>query len=619
MKINRRISLLLFLMMTFSLFQTAIVSADPAAMEGIFKRDIFPYHNEHNHGPSMVELKDGSLFAVWFRGEGERDADTTRLMGARSKDGGKTWTDPFLVYDTYDFPDINPVLFVDSQDRLWLFYYIVLNGQWVSSQPRYMYADLGSYEYDNTNGSNPKWHYPEVVYMNVGDTMSGAGSYANGQWNYRIKGSEIRHVLPSKVTAASPLDPSKYVEVTSRYKPSDKRYVTDSFVVEMKNEYEKYTNYLITEKPYDDVYAGRSQEIADLLKNGKYVMNANGIGYSTYEPPIIKNSIERASGADNDWKTWNPAYNRMGWQTKNKPLEFEYNGKKRLLLPLYSDSLANSVFVYTDDRGATWQISEPVVGSGTIQGSMIQLKDGTIRAYFRSGKLDGRNGRLAWHVSYSESKDGGATWSTAKVDPYLKNDGGFEFAKLPNGDWLALHNQELKRDTLKSGHRNSVSLSLSKDQGQTWKSILIHEDPVKNDDQTYQYPSVIVGSNGDLLMIYSHHAKAGKTMGFAKIASEEMEKLFAATMTASDSGTPVGPSLSMTAGSSKQLTTTLTVDNTIQTDGDLVWSSDADDIATVDQTGKITATLKAGTALIYVKSVKYGTLLKCLVTVTAAP
>ncbi|MCR8629652.1 exo-alpha-sialidase [Paenibacillus radicis (ex Xue et al. 2023)] len=617
MKIKRRISLLLFLMMTFSLFQTvAIVSADPAAMEGIFKRDIFPYHNEHNHGPSMVELKDGTLFAVWFRGEGERDANNTRLMGARSKDGGKTWTAPFLVYDTYDFPDINPVLFVDSQDRLWLFYYIVLNGQWVSSQPRYMYADLGSYEYDITNGSNPKWHYPEVVYMNVGDTMSGAGSYANGQWNYRIKGSEIRHVLPSKVTAATPLDPSKYVEVTSQYNPSDIRYVTDSFVVEMKNEYDKYLNYLTTAKPYDDVYAGRSQEIADLLKNGKYVMNANGIGYSTYEPPIIKNSIERAAGADNDYKTWNPAYNRMGWQTKNKPLEIDYNGKKRLLLPLYSDSLANSVFIYTDDRGATWQISEPVVGSGTIQGSMIQLTDGTVRAYFRSGKLDGRNGRLAWHVSYSESKDGGATWSTAKVDPYLKNDGGFEFAKLANGDWLALHNQEVNRDLLKSGHRNSVSLSLSKDEGKTWKSILIDEDPLK--DQTYQYPSVIVGSNNELLMIYSHHSSSGKTMGFARVEASEMEKLFGATMTASNAGVAVGQSLNMSTTSSKQLTVELTVDGVVRTDGGNVWSSDTPAVASVDQTGTITAK-KAGTALIYVKSVKYGTLLKCLVTVTDAP
>ncbi|MNH91122.1 Bacterial Ig-like domain (group 2) [compost metagenome] len=614
MRVKRQISLILFLMMIFSLLHTAAVSADAAELQGITKRDLFNWDPvEHNHGPSMVELNDGSLLNVWFRGEGERDADTTRLMGARSKDGGKTWTAPFLVYDTYDFPDINPVLFVDSQDRLWLFYYIVLNGQWVSSQPRYMYADIGNYEYANTDGGNPKWHYPEVIYMNVGDPMSGAGTYSNGNWNYRIKGSEIRHVSPSKVTPASPLDPSKYAAVTSWYNSSDTRYITDSFVVEMKNEYDKYNQYLAEKKPYDDVYEGRTLEIIDLLKNGLFTKKPDGT-YSKYEPSIIKSSIERAAGADNDWKTWNPAYNRIGWQTKNKPLEIDFNGKKRLILPLYSDSLANTVFVYTDDRGATWQISEPVVGSGTIQGSMIELQDGTLRTYFRSGKLDGRNGRLAWHVSYSESKDGGATWSTVQVDPYLKNDGGFEFAKLADGTWFALHNQEVKRDVLNSGHRNSVSLSMSKDEGKTWKSILVDEDPLK--DQTYEYPSVIVDKNGDLLMIYSHHSdKFGKTMGFASIKADEVDRLFGATMTAADAGTPVGPSLNMTTSSSKLLSASLTVDGNIQTDGNLVWSSDAADIASVDQTGMITAK-KAGTALIYVKSIKYGTMLKCLVTVT---
>ncbi|WP_173224492.1 exo-alpha-sialidase [Paenibacillus alba] len=615
MRVKRRISLILFLMMTFSLLHTAAVSADAAELQGITKRDIFDWDKEHNHGPSMVELNDGSLLSVWFRGEGERDADTTRLMGARSKDGGKTWTEPFLVYDTYDFPDINPVLFVDSQDRLWLFYYIVLNGQWVSSQPRYMYADIGNYEYANSNGGNPKWHYPEVIYMNVGDTMSGAGSYSNGQWNYRIKGSEIRHVMPSKVTAASPLDPSKYAAVTSWYNQGDTRYITDSFVVEMKNEYDNYLKYLADKKPYDDVYAGRTQEIIDLLQNGSYVQKADG-SYSKYEPSIIKNSIERAAGADNDWKTWNPAYNRIGWQTKNKPLEIDHNGTKRLILPLYSDSLSCTVFIYTDDRGATWHTSEPVVGSGTIQGSMIQLKDGTLRTYFRSGKLDGKNGRLAWHVSYSESQDGGATWSTAQVDPYLKNDGGFEFAKLANGNWLALHNQEVKRDVLQSGHRNSVSLSMSKDEGKTWKSILIDEDPTK--DQSYEYPSVIVDKNSNLFMIYSHFSSLGKTMGFASIAADEVDRLFEATMTASDAGTPVGSSLSMVTGSSKSLTLSLTVDGNVRTDGNLIWNSDDADIASVDQTGTITAK-KAGTALIHVKSTKYGSMLKCLVTVTNTP
>lgn len=631
MKKFSKLSLILSSALAFSMLGSSMmVVAAPLAPTGISHSRMMPVDTIANHGSTMVELPDGTLFSVWFNGVGERDGNQTKLIGSRSKDGGQTWTEPFVVYDTWDFPDNNPVLFVDSQERLWLFFGVIYNGQWVSTQTKFMYADKGNYEYAARNGGNAKWHYPQPIYTNVGDGSFGEGTYSNGKWNYRIKGADLKFVNPSKVTPASPLDPSQYVPVTTRFGGST-RYITDSFVVSMRNKYDQYISYLNSEKPYDDVYAGRTNEIINLLTTGVFTPNGTG-GYSKYEPPIIKNSIERASGADMNVDTWGAYYRRIGWQTKNKPIEVTLpNGNKRLILPLYSDSLANSVCAYTDDHGNTWKFSGPIVGSGTIQGSLIQKEDGTIRGYFRSGKLDGRNGRMAWHTTYSESTDYGVTWSVPKVDPNLKNDGGFELSKLPNGDWLIATNQETARSAVKTtqdGNRNSFSLLLSSDEGLTWKPIMIKDG--MNNKETYEYPSVMVDKAGNALMNYTYKiptASGGedKTIGFSKIASSEIYTLFDSVTTATygagsaiavDSVTNL-PTIELKVGDTTQLTYNLTIDGqssdlAIDT---LTLTSDLPAVATTNATGLVTA-VKAGTAKITAVSNKYGTIYKCIIKVT---
>lgn len=624
MKKKKRLSLLLSLMLIFSMLSSVV--ADAAAPEGITHARMMPVDTLANHGSTMVELRDGTLFSVWFNGNGERDGNLTKLIGSRSKDGGKTWTEPFVVYDTWDFPDNNPVLFVDSTERLWLFYGVIYNGQWVSTQTKFMYADKGSYEYNTRNGGNAKWHYPQPIYTNVGDGMVGEGKYSNGQWTYGIKGADIKFVKPSSVTANSPLDPSKYVPVTSKFDAAT-RYITDSFVVSMRNKYDQYITYLNAAKPYDDVYEGRTAEVVNLLTTGVFTPNGTG-GYTKYEPPIIKNSIERASGADNNVNTWGPIYRRLGWQTKNKPIEVTLADgvTKRLILPLYSDSLSNSVCAYTDDHGITWKFSDPIVGSGTIQGSLIQKNDGTIRGYFRSGKLDGRNGRMAWHTTYSESTDNGVTWSVPRVDPYLKNDGGFELSKLPNGDWLIATNQETARSAVKTtqdGNRSSFSLLLSSDEGLTWKPIMIKDG--MNNGETYEYPSVVVDKVGNALMNYTYKTPSGPTIGFSKIASNEIGTLFNSVTTATygagltltnDSVTHL-PTIVLNVGETTPLKYNLTIggvssDAAINT---LTLTSDMPAVATINSmTGVVTA-LKAGTAMITAVSNQYGTIYKCIIKV----
>jgi predicted neuraminidase len=620
LKKMKHVTLLLVFMLIFSMFNAVV--ADAAAPQGISHSAMMPVDKIANHGSTMVELPDGTLFSVWFNGNGERDGNLTKLIGSRSKDGGKTWTEPFVVYDTWDFPDNNPVLFVDSQQRLWLFYGVIYNGQWVSTQTKFMYADMGNYEYAVRSGGNAKWHYPQPMYTNVGEGMFGEGKYSNGQWTYGIKGADIKFVNPSSVTAATYLDPSQYVPVTTRF-GGGTRFITDRFVVQMRNKYKEYVSYLNAAKPYDDVYAGRTDEIVTMLTTG----------VSVKEPSIIKNSIERSSGADNDVNTWGPIYRRLGWQTKNKPIEVTLADgvTKRLILPLYSDSLANSVCAYTDDHGITWKFSDPIVGSGTIQGSLIQKNDGTIRGYFRSGKLDGRNGRMAWHTTYSESTDYGVTWSVPKVDPYLKNDGGFELSKLPNGDWLLASNQETARSVVKpkqDGNRNSFSLLRSSDEGLTWKSIMMKDG--MNNGESYEYPSVLVDKAGNALLNYTYKIPASggedRTIGFSKVANSEIGTLFDSVITATygagsspsfDSVTML-PTIELKVGDTTQLTYNLTIGGqssnaTIDT---LTLTSDMPAVATNNPATGIVNAVAPGTAMITAVSNKYGTIYKFIVKVT---
>lgn len=75
----------------------------------------------HNHSPSIVETPGGDLIACWFHGRGEREDNTMVVMGARKKKGSSRWSEPFVMANHRNLPDQNPVLFIDPQERLWLF------------------------------------------------------------------------------------------------------------------------------------------------------------------------------------------------------------------------------------------------------------------------------------------------------------------------------------------------------------------------------------------------------------------------------------------------------------------------------------------------------------------
>jgi predicted neuraminidase len=113
---------------------------------------IFPLEKWHNHASSVVELPNGDLFACWYHGSGEREADDVKIEGARLRAGSRTWSERFNLADTPGFPDCNPVLFLDSRDRLWLLWPVILANEWHTALMKYRIST----DYANPKAP-PKW------------------------------------------------------------------------------------------------------------------------------------------------------------------------------------------------------------------------------------------------------------------------------------------------------------------------------------------------------------------------------------------------------------------------------------------------------------------------------
>ena len=223
--------------------------------------------------------------------------------------------------------------------------------------------------------------------------------------------------------------------------------------------------------------------------------------------------IKRATNYSTVWGEYAPPYDRMiieaakdstkkniGWMTRIHPLMTKSG---RLILPRYSDGYNLSLCLLSDDRGATWTASEPIVGFGPIQPSIVEKKDGTLVAYMRTS---GDNEKI--FLSYS--KDGGVHWSPA-VDSTIANPGSsVEVVALANGCWVLVCN-----DT--TDERNRLSALLSDDEGVSWKWRRAIAESASG---SYSYPSVIVGTDGAIHATYSAVENGKETIDYVSFNTE---------------------------------------------------------------------------------------------------
>ncbi|MEW4567875.1 sialidase family protein [Tautonia sp. JC769] len=122
-------------------------------------QEVFPPEPIHNHSSCIVECADGSLLVTWYRGSGERTADDVQIFGARKPVGASAWQDRFVMADTPDYPDCNPVTFVPPNGSLWLFYPTILDHRWEGALLKYHVSDRSEGE------GPPSWSRGGVLHV----------------------------------------------------------------------------------------------------------------------------------------------------------------------------------------------------------------------------------------------------------------------------------------------------------------------------------------------------------------------------------------------------------------------------------------------------------------------
>lgn len=280
---------------------------------------VFPYQDEHVHGSTIVELPNGDLLSAWFQGSGERWADDVKIMGSRLPKGDTAWSETFVMADIPGFPDINPIMFMDQQQRLWLMWYPVIANQWETSIP--MYRLSSKY---NTSGV-PEWAWQDVIFVKAGDKTE-RGIQPNDRFVEQVN----KQLYEYEQYLNSSLMPQ----------------ISDSLKMPLATEWKKY------KVKMDSLSKGKNMLRAGRLQNGDQELPSD-LGY--------------------------PLTRRIGWQTKNKPV---FLGR-RMIIPLYSDGFDCSLFAVTDNGGKDWDYSNPVLGGAGIQPTIAICKDSTLVAYLR--------------------------------------------------------------------------------------------------------------------------------------------------------------------------------------------------------------------------------------------
>ncbi len=373
-------------------------SPTPAAEPDFAAELIFPLNEQHNHAPGIVACRNGDLFATWYRGAGERKADDVAVYAAWKRHGENEWTKPFVLADTPGFPDCNTALFIDRDERLWLFYPTILANTWESCLTNFKVAKQFAAP------EAPIWEREAMILLKPDDFAE-----------------QARSVLDEEL------------------------------------------------KPFKELLSAQQSAGIEVLRG----------------------------------RLSDKLFQRLGWQPRCKPTQLPSG---RILLPLYTDTFSISLMAITDDGGASWHASKPLLGFGNIQPTVLRRNDGTLVAYMRE------NGPRK-KIRVCESTDDGESWGRVGVCDLPNPGAGVDGLRLASGKWLLVYN-----DTPEG--RNRLAVSLSSDEGRTWSVTRRLED---HPTGSYHYPAVTQAADGQIHIVYSYFVEGGKSMKHAAISESWVE------------------------------------------------------------------------------------------------
>jgi predicted neuraminidase len=361
--------LLIFLFLT----SFSSLAQNPAILESTL---IFPGQGKHVHGNSHVLLPNGDYLAVWFYGSGERTADDVKLMGARLKKGEKKWSEPFLMADTPNIPDCNPVLFLNQQNKLFLVWIAVQANQWEQSILRVRTSN--NYQ----NAGAPVWEWQDNILLKPNDQFA------------KEVASKLKQLPEHHIGWAG-------------YAPKYDQLITKASEDAVKRSF----GWMTRIKPL-------------VLENNKIILPLYSDGYNFSMMAI----------SDDQGESWHPSLPLVGRGPIQPALVQIKSGK---ILAYCRDSGDNPPRVHiseSTDQGESWTASTKSDIPNTASVELLLLQDGRL-AFVGNDIEDGR-----YQLSLFLSNDEGKSWKwktfIEKVEP---NKGSFSYPSLSQSKDGLLH------------------------------------------------------------------------------------------------------------------------------------------------------------------------------------
>jgi len=228
-----------------------------------------------------------------------------------------------------------------------------------------------------------------------------------------------------------------------------------------------------------------------------YVYGPEGIGSRESQPGLDGPTLRlHLIHSDDDGATWskatdlNPMVKDPAWKAVWSSPGSGFQARSgRLYFPLSQVSDAGySRMIYSDDHGATWQITPPM-GRNTNESMCVELDDGRLMANMR-GSVKKRTVTL--------SSDQGQSWQPMNdaeilIDPQCQAS-LIRYSSLSNGD----DRNRLLFANPASTKRENMSVRLSYDEGKTWPvSKTIYPGKAA-------YSSLAVLPDGSVGLLYEH-------------------------------------------------------------------------------------------------------------------
>ncbi|MCP9761582.1 sialidase family protein [Lacihabitans soyangensis] len=348
---------------------------------------VFPLQEKHVHASSLVVLPNEDNLIVWFEGSGERTSDDVKLMGARLAKGQDKWSEPFLMADTPNIPDCNPVMFLNTKNQLFLVWIAVQANRWEQSILRFRTSS------NYLNPGPPIWEWQDNILLKPDESFA----------------KEVEKKLKEL-----PASDNGWAGYAAKY---------DDMIIEASKDPAKRSfGWMTRIKPM-------------VFKNGKIILPLYSDGFNMSLMAI----------SENDGKTWRAGSPLVGRGPIQPALGKKKNGNLMALLRDSGDEPSRVQKSESIDGGETWSVATKTKLPNTASVELLTFQDG--RWIFVGNDIDDGRYKLSLYVS----KDEGETWEhSLYLENDSTKKMSFSYPSLlqaPNGNILVSYSYHLAKDS----------------------------------------------------------------------------------------------------------------------------------------------------------------------------